>query len=134
MDKREAGRVTIILAALMLATSPAMAADWSGFYGYLTSTVDGSTLPRVPEGGPYGEPAVEHDTSARAIVATEVPSANRPTCLGLLKALDAIVKLSEPANFMTHVVDQKRVDDMAKTNGALADKTLAQCAEELRAR
>jgi hypothetical protein len=64
----------IILAAALLATAPAYAktpaVDMSGFYEYLMSTVDGSELPRVPEGGPYGTLATERDiaiaTPARA--------------------------------------------------------------------
>lgn len=76
----------LLAAALMTAiATPAMAGDYdsytgrvggqsatdmSGLYEALMYGVDGSELPRVPEGGPYGAPAVTRD-----IVAAEAPSA-----------------------------------------------------------
>jgi hypothetical protein len=63
----------IILAAVLLAASPAMAkqkepaVDLTGLYDELMLEVGDAQLPPVPEAGPYGEPARERDIVAPAI-------------------------------------------------------------------
>jgi hypothetical protein len=53
------------------------------------------------------------------------------SCINWVKLMDTAIKAKPPANFMTHVIDEKLVDEYAKRLSVIANKALVQCSAEL---